>query len=632
MEVDSQGQGPPPLPFNSHRCIAACELHPGEKVTGFCASCLRERLAGLDIVNTRRRSTSSSLRFIFFRSTEGGGGGGPPSSFAHQHKVITSTNHKMTTTTSSSSSVRPELRRCQSFSANRGGPRAAAAVEPQRKSCDVRIRSTLWSLFYQDDRDVANVDTDGDQLLLSSSSAAAAVAAAAEIEAERNILGFPVSRVAGESGEIIVTGESVFVGASSEMLVENEKEDESADVRPMKDHIDLHSNAKKAPPRDIKEVAGSFWFAATLFSKKIQKWRRRLKANQPTGCADEKASSDLRPEEEKNPKSSRGCCRDTHSDISSDAFGCRSCDIAPRFSLDAGRISLDDPRCSWDERRASWDGYLMGGARYIPSRFAAKLTVVENAVAVQRSDGLIPVVEDSAIPGGSVQTRDYYADSSGRRRRSLDRSSSSRRYSVDLGDTKPVSNFKQSPAGGTELFHFTKQEKDSRDMSTSTREHCSESFDSAFRDPPTKVRPPKKTHRWSKGWSIWGFIHRRSGGRSNVMERSFSEAWPELRANVLDGKMFRSSSSVSSRMSCSGNAGFTSMRRSSSEEPSGQKKKYKDFALDKNRSARYSPSHVDNGLLRFYLTPMRGSRRNGGFVRNKFSSPHSFASSIMRLY
>ncbi|ONK59458.1 uncharacterized protein A4U43_C08F6630 [Asparagus officinalis] len=36
--------------------------------------------------------------------------------------------------------------------------------------------------------------------------------------------------------------------------------------------------------------------------------------------------------------------RETQSNIAMDAFGRRSCDLGPRFSLDAGRISFKDSR------------------------------------------------------------------------------------------------------------------------------------------------------------------------------------------------------------------------------------------------------------------------------------------------
>ncbi|MED6210374.1 hypothetical protein PIB30_063485, partial [Stylosanthes scabra] len=45
-------------------------------------------------------------------------------------------------------------------------------------------------------------------------------------------------------------------------------------LKPMKEHIDLDSNAKKSSGRDFK---GSFWSAASVFSKKLQKWRQKQK-------------------------------------------------------------------------------------------------------------------------------------------------------------------------------------------------------------------------------------------------------------------------------------------------------------------------------------------------------------------
>ncbi|OVA10358.1 Uncharacterized protein family UPF0503 [Macleaya cordata] len=47
----------PQLP--PHR-LSTCERHPEQPVTGFCASCLRERLAGLDPANRSRLKTSTS--------------------------------------------------------------------------------------------------------------------------------------------------------------------------------------------------------------------------------------------------------------------------------------------------------------------------------------------------------------------------------------------------------------------------------------------------------------------------------------------------------------------------------------------------------------------------------------------
>lgn len=81
-----------------HR-LSTCHRHPTVPVTGFCASCLRERLAGFD---------------------------------------------------SPSADESPELRRTKSCSGGRDAP-STAASEPRRRSCEVRARSSLSDLFNIDD-------------------------------------------------------------------------------------------------------------------------------------------------------------------------------------------------------------------------------------------------------------------------------------------------------------------------------------------------------------------------------------------------------------------------------------------------------------------------------------------------
>ncbi|EHA8589905.1 protein OCTOPUS-like [Cocos nucifera] len=522
---------------------SACHLHPDELITGFCASCLRERLADLDNAaaascSSGRKSTSSAFKSLLFKAA----GGGPP----------TSSN------STSSSFLRPELRRCKSLSCGRvagfAGFRASAVFEHQRKSCDVRVRNTLWSLFHQDDNNRLR------DIVLPS---AATAPAAGEIEVERLAASVapPVieTREEDEEGrdngdEIRVLDPVLVVGTSGEIEGVREKE---AERKPMKDHIDLDSaaQAKKPPPKDLKEIAGSFWVAASVFSKKLQKWRRKQKLKKHP--ADSKAAASATPAPEKPHRLSRRF-RETQSEVAVDAFGRRSCDIDPRFSLDAGRISLDDPRFSWDEPRASWDGYLVGGRSVLP-RLPPMLSVVEDAPvpAVERSDSQIPVEEDAMTPGGSIQTRDYYSDTSGRRRRSFERSNSVRKVTVEINEPKPASDARVSPASGTDFFPFHPGSLLDRDIlrgfsSNLVREDRSESFESASWR--------KKSWRWGKAWNIWGLIHRR-GGSGVVVERSFSESWPELRARGCNGRILRCSSSASSRSSFGRNGGIGSMRR-----------------------------------------------------------------------
>ncbi|KAL9683756.1 hypothetical protein QQ045_021181 [Rhodiola kirilowii] len=62
----------------------------------------------------------------------------------------------------------------------------------------------------------------------------------------------------GSSGEIVEEEVEVAVKPNSQVAEEKE-------VKTIKDHIDLDSNYRKAPGRDLKEIAGSFWSAASVF-------------------------------------------------------------------------------------------------------------------------------------------------------------------------------------------------------------------------------------------------------------------------------------------------------------------------------------------------------------------------------
>ncbi|KAF9591458.1 hypothetical protein IFM89_004156 [Coptis chinensis] len=585
-----------------HPRFPTCKHHPSEQFTGFCPSCLRERLNGLDPSNIPSTSSSSS-------------------SISTLHK--SSCTIKSIFKGASSSGFLPELRRCKSFSGGRN--ESVLSLEPKRKSCDVRVRNTLWSLF--------NLDDERKGCLTDK-----------EIEETRDL---PVIQLKEEDEDEIRVLESLE--DRIEEIVEEEEE-----IKTMKDHIDSEAQCRKTQGRDLKEIAGSFWLAA---SKKLQKWRRRQKMNKASNGGGGLSTM---------PKQKRiggRQFRETQSEVADYGFGRRSCDTDPRYSLDAGRMSFDDPRCSWDEPRASWDGYLIG--KMFP-RVPPMVSVNEDVpVPVRRVDKEIPVelpmssiIEDGTTPGGSAQTRDYYSDLSQRRRKSFDRSSSIGKATAsmvaDIDELRSISNAKVTPAT-SDYFHGAKVLVTECNMtdskSNSIKDDRSESFESAFRDAASVVgdtpKESKKSSRWSKGWNIWGLIHRRSGRkngdkerycRRNGVDRSLSGSWPELRRDgngkaneSFDRKNFRSNSSVSSRRFSNTDGLLGSMRSSSVQTNGHIKKRREEFVLERNRSARYSPSSLDNGLLRFYLTPLRGSRRsNSGKSRNK--TPHAIARSVLRLY
>nr|GMD40113.1 UPF0503 protein At3g09070, chloroplastic-like [Ipomoea batatas] len=492
----------------------------------------------------------------------------------------------------------PELRRTKSFSASKNNEAlgfSAAAFEPQRKSCDVRVRNTLWTLFSLDDEtkpsssqnphcNESAVDFVNRPVLESKEEE--------EEEELENEEDFNENRNESDGIEEIIElpeppkSENGFDRGVNLEILEEEGMNEDT-LKPMKDHIDLDSQVKKAGGRDLKEIAGSFWSAASVFSKKWHKWRRKQKLKKQNNG---ESSAPLPAEK---PLSRQ--YRETQSEIADYGFGRRSCDTDPRFSLDAGRISFDDPRYSFDEPRASWDGYLIG--RSFP-RMAPMVSVV-----------------------------------------------------AEIDEMKSVSNAKVLPA--TDYFHGSKVLMGDRDSnSNSLRDDCSETFELAgFRDNASVIgngeqKRSKKSRRWT--WSILGFIYRRGSGnkdeeddrysRANGVERSFSESWQEFRRESngdpragLNRKVFRSNSSVSWRNSNYMGGSFGTGRKSSVEMNGHGKKRRDDFVLERNRSARYSPNHIDNGLLRFYLTPLRGSRR-GIAGKNRQNGAHSIARSILRLY
>ncbi|GJN14569.1 hypothetical protein PR202_gb01412 [Eleusine coracana subsp. coracana] len=738
----------PPAPPPRRSVSTSCDLHPGETFTGFCAACLRDRLSGLEssaavLGAAPGRKSTSAIRSLFSRPFAAAAASGAPScSFA-------------------AAEAPPDLRRCKSFSCGRWGG-DAFTDEPQRRSCDVRRGTTLWALFHQDDRERVRDGTAFGAFPASSSAAAAALAAEVQLHPPPQPPPHPPVCVPEEfleeeiavaeeeeedSDEIIpVMEEPVLVvvddTTSGEVIMDTEAATAGTrDVRAMRDHIDLESAqsqaAKKPPPKDLKEIAGSFWLAASVFSKKWQKWRRKQKLKKQESSSStttSKAAAAAMPMPSKPSTKPSFLRRNRFRGDSDHAGGRRSCDTDPRFSLDAGRMSVDDlgGGFSWDEPRASWDGYLFGVASgraavappAVFSRLPPILSALEDSPAggggfVERSDGQIPVEEDSQqpdanVPGGSAQTRDYYMDSSSsRRRRSLDRASSARRSvelagpanplaarksvelagptnllaarksvdlagpttnplaarkSVDLaGPTNPVPvqgvpipvttnhlNGRESPlvVGSSEFYHFHHAEDlldhhHHRFSTSSLVDDFSSSFEAALNGNPAA----KKPRRWRKAWSLWGLIHRRAAGLRRAHDasaggdRAFSEPWQEtMRARGFgfssNGRtmMQRCNSNASARSSFSSNSGggLGSSRRSGGCHADAKRRRGEEWcggaaALERNRSARYSPGgNVDNGMLRFYLTPVRsasGRRTPGRGLRSQ-----SFARTMLRLY
>ncbi|XP_052171973.1 protein OCTOPUS-like [Diospyros lotus] len=591
------------------RRLSICHRHPAEPVTGFCASCLRERLAGLDSPAHPEVSSSITAPEAVIIGFGGGDDGAGARSGAND-------------------APRQELRRCKSYAA--GKCRAyAGASEPRRKSCDARARSTLGHLFDVDDEEKG---------------------LGRGIEVESKNLGFSgVTRSVAEIRDKIRVSEDVS-GANGNVSQPRDEEFEE-DVKTMKEHIELEWQSRRHKVRDFKHIAESFWGAASVFSQKLRKLKLKQRMRKPSDCGESRSGGgDLTPGNKQNGRQ----FRETQSEVGDYGYGRRSCDTDPRFSVDAARMSLDDPRFSFDEPRASWDGYMI--ARTIP-RLAPMLSVIENAmmplplmnragygVGVSIEEQMNPINEDETTSGGSAQTRDYCSDSSSSQRQnsfdcsSSGKSSNKKTVTLEVDKMKSLSDYKVSN------MESAVANTDTRDIDFgSVKYDHSGRFESAGKDAISVAGGGiqdggKKLGKWRKAWNILGFMHRFHDIKYEVPEGN-AIGYPlgdclEKQNGDADvaadgsssGKFVRIGSCSSSSYKMNG-----SFHRSSSvaESRSYAVKSREEPALEQNRSARYSPSHFDNGLLRFHLTPSWTSRRKSGRSRRKNS--HSSAKSVLRM-
>ncbi|KAL1193145.1 Protein OCTOPUS [Cardamine amara subsp. amara] len=494
------------------RHSAVCHRHPSSKpTTGFCATCLRERLSTIEAL-------------------------------------------------SSSVSASTELRLGRSHSVRDAS--AAVLNQPRRRSCDVRSNDGSLHDRFGDDDD--------------------------EIESS---IRFPIvpDLKEEEDEEDDIRGKK---------LVEEEIED--GELKTMKEFIDLESRNqqnKKNNGKDLKEMA-------SVFSRTLKKFS--LKNHQKN---------------EKNPDFS---------------LGRRSCDVDPRLSLDTARLSFEEPR-------ASLDGCLIGKTTY--PKLIPLSSVTEDVKALpEKISGVKDdeEEEEEKKPGGTAQTRDYYLDS--RRRRSFDRSS--RHGLLEIDELKAISNVKNYKPESLELG--------------TKGVGCVAAGEVKKQDGFGLKKTGKK---WSKGWNLWGLIQRKTdtttseikteqilklGG--NAMEGSLAESLLKLRKvgkgetnGDVSEKLIRSYS-VSARKSCDGmsrsaslvNNGFEGGRSSCdglfhgsiAGVENGRRSLCEDGLLHGVESKRnhllqreaklgtYSPDNLRNGMVRFYLTPLKShTTSNSGKTR-----------------
>jgi hypothetical protein len=376
----------------------------------------------------------------------------------------------------------------------------------------------------------------------------------------------------------------------------------------------------------------SFWDAASVFSKRLRKWKRKQKLERNDAACDGSVTGNgvgLRNMEVEKQRVRN--LRETQSEVGEYglSLGRRSCDTDPRFSVDDSRFSFDAPR-------ASWDGYLIGKSC---SRFSPMVAINGDKVLVEEEEDEeegeeVVNLEGSGgggggehFPGGSAQTKHYYSD---RRRRSFDRSNS-RRKSVVIGDDelRVISNAKVSPAT-TELFYGAKvliTEEDLRDAKLKPKNNVivDTTAGSASKEPCDVENGSyqKKFHKWGKLWNKLGLVQRRKEDKlveeecvsGDVVNKPIAESWQKLR-RVVNGQ---GSESVSQKLirsysvSCRNHsrmAGLVNGLGGGAETKGNVLNGRQEFTLQRNRSVRYSTSNVDTGLLRFYLTPLKSYRRS----------------------
>lgn len=142
----------------------------------------------------------------------------------------------------------------------------------------------------------------------------------------------------------------------------------------------------------------------------------------------------------------------------------------------------------------------------------------------------------------------------------------------------------------------------------------------------------KKSNGWSRvwDWSITSPFRDFAKRNGHVLERSLSESWRDNHRDN-DAKNFHPGievhrngtppSNVRVNRSLNGDIVAANVNRQG-QKPNLQK--MREFKLSRSHSVRYSsPRNLDNGLLRFYLTPLRTSRRNTPKCRRRTS--HSLA-------
>lgn len=549
---------------NRPRRHSSCNLHPADPASGICASCLRERLSGLDSL-ADLEPPPISISFL-----SGGDGAGVSGR-------------------STKGGVRsPDFRRSRSVSTAKCDA-SAGLPEPRRNSCDVRPLNgnSLARLFDVDDECGGSV-------------------ADSKVET-KNILSGAAIDVGEEDGGHTQVGGNNGIDEDGD----EHDDDGGGEGKTMKEFIDLELQSKNRKLKDLKDLAGNFREAASVFSKKLRKWRQKQKAKRLSNGSDIGGITSGKSE----TNSLRGLTlEEIQSEVQDYSVGRRSCDIEPRFSVDGGRVSFEEPR-------ASWDGYLI--ARTIP-RLTPMLSGVENVMLsggnkfeghrISVDGQMNSIMEDESSSGGSGQSN---SDSScSQRRSSFDRSSSVRSFG------KKTVGLEASPP---KLVITERELKDWRLNSVKDDDDDQVEKPCVPKDAIIGVESKggsKKSVRWKrKMLNVFGFKQKScekecessssDAVESVVTDASEKQQQREFSEEVKDGanswRLVRNGSVVGPRRSVDV-IGSNHSRRSFINDGCVNKGR-EQFLLDQNRSNRYTSSNFDDGTMPFYMTPLRSSRR-----------------------
>ena len=473
--------------------------------------------------------------------------------------------------------------------------------EPRRKSCDVvSARGSLSNLFDADDLKSGS----GSEAKVESKNVGLLRDACTVIEPRK------------KNQDRVRVSDGGFGGLNVD-CDNRDEEVEEGEFKSMKEYIDLEFGNKSKKTKDLRDIAGNIFGAASVFSKKLRIWRQKnskIKENKNNAIV---AGNDGRKFEE------------NHSEI----MGRRSCDIEPRFSVDGGRISFEEPR-------ASWDGYMI--ARTIP-RLTPMFSVVENGILGNAGrfenhrlsvDGLMhSIIEDESSSGASGSG---HSNSDSSRLSSFDRSSSVRSFgkkgirSEDHGVSSPAN------------VKLVITEKELKDWHLSSgRDDELEKLGSVSRSggggegAGNMNVSAKKSVRWRKVCTVLGFRNRNhenvaADPSTDAAREKQAEEASEVLRDVGDWKLARSSSVAASRKSCDAPGSYYARRRSVDNAVGFTLSEKGDFKLERNRSTKFPSVDLDNGVTPFYMTPLR-SMRNSKSGKFKFQNSHSIAGNLLRL-